>query len=239
MIISPLHKYVFVELPHTATTSIRRELCSIYDGQEILAKHSPYHKFLKTANAEQKQYFVFSSLRNPLDVVVTKYLKIKTNHNGGYTKPEHWQRNGAWIPDYELKQFKFVQDNDADFPTFFKKYYKFPYDNWSCLDHKQFDFVMRYENVQDDFSKAIQLIGMEQKRPLPVVNKTREKKDFISYYTPEIQEQAKRIFGPFMKKWGYEIPREWGDSSDLGTSELQLNLANIPRKLYWMYWKKY
>lgn len=238
MIISSLHKYVFVELPHTATTSIRRELCAIYDGQEILAKHSPYHKFLKTANAEQKKYFVFSSLRNPLDVVVTKYLKIKTNHNGSYTKSEHWKRNGAWIPDYELKQFKFVQDNDADFPTFFKKYYKVPYDNWSCLAHKQFDFVMRYENVQDDFSKAIQLIGIEQKRPLPVVNKTREKKDFISYYTPEIQEQAKRIFGPFMKKWGYEIPREWGDSSDLGTSELQLNLANIPRKLYWMYWKQ-
>ena len=40
---------------------------------------------------------------------------------------------------------------------------------------------MRYENVQDDFSKAIQLIGIQQKRPLPVVNKTREKKilDYI------------------------------------------------------------
>lgn len=40
---------------------------------------------------------------------------------------------------------------------------------------------MRYENVQDDFSKALQLIGIEQKQPLPVVNKTREKKilDYI------------------------------------------------------------
>jgi len=48
-------------------------------------------------------------------------------------------------------------------------------------------------------------------RPLPVVNKTGEKREaFWSYYTPEVQDYARRIFGPFMKEWGYEFPPEWG-----------------------------
>jgi hypothetical protein len=42
------------------------------------------------------------------------------------------------------------------------------------------------------------------------VNPTAGKRDFGSYYTPEIRERARWVFGPFMKKWGYELPAEWG-----------------------------
>lgn len=239
MIVSPVYKYVFIELPHTASTSINRELCAYYDGQKILSKHFPYHNFLRNANAEEKKYFVFSGIRNPLDVVVTKYFKLKNNHDEHFTKPRHWQKNGGWVTNYDLKQFKFIQDNHADFAVFFKKYYKFPYDNWSCLAHKQFDFVIRFENLQNDFLQVLQLIGIEPKRDLPLINKTGGKKEFISYYTPEIQDQAKRVFGPFMSKWGYDLPSEWGDNSNLGVNQLQLNVINIPRKFYWRYLKKY
>lgn len=239
MIISPIHKYVFVELPHTASTSIAKELLEHYDGHKRLAKHSPYNKFLSSANAEEKEYFVFSCIRNPLDVVITEYFRLKTNHKEAFTKPKKWKRNGGWVPNYQLRQFKFIQDNNADFATFFKRYYRVPYDSWSCLNHKQFDFVVRFENLQDDFSKLLYLLGIELKRDLPLSNKTGGKKDYLSYYTPDIQDQAKRVFSPFMKEWGYDFPPEWGNSSISQLRQVEFYLHRISRKLYWRYFKKY
>jgi hypothetical protein len=41
----------------------------------------------------------------------------------------------------------------------------------------------------DDFAEVLKLIGIEPKRPLPVVNKTvGRERDFVSYYTPETIE---------------------------------------------------
>lgn len=239
MIISHTYNYVFIELPHTASTSISQELRDNYDGHKVMTKHSPYNKFFRSASPEEKSYFVFSCIRNPLDVVVTEYFRLKTNHKEAFTNPKRWKRNGGWVPEYNLRQFKFIKDENADFAAFFKKYHKFPYDNWSCLDHERFNFLIRYENLQDDFSKVLYLLGIEQKRPLPINNKTGDKRDFISYYTPDIQDQAKKVFSPFMKKWNYEFPSEWGDNSVSTLSEIEFYLHGIPRKLYWKYLKRY
>ena len=43
MIISHKHKYVFVELPQTASSAIAKELKANYDGHEILFKQSPLY----------------------------------------------------------------------------------------------------------------------------------------------------------------------------------------------------
>jgi hypothetical protein len=239
MIISHKYKYLFVELPHTASTAVSQELRDNYDGHQILWKHSPYHQFLRIANTEEKSYFVFSCIRNPLDVVITEYFRIKTNHEGAYTDPKRWRRNGGWVPDYQLRQFNFIQDNNADFATFFKRFHKVPYDNWSCLAHKQFDFVIRFENLQSDFAKVLKLLGIEQKRALPLKNKTGNKQHFLSYYTPEIQGQAKRVFGPFMEKWDYDFPSEWGDNSVSWLGQVEFHLRSVPRKLYWRYLKSW
>lgn len=66
MVISDKYKYLFVELPHTGSTAISRELCEYYDGTQILSKHIFYHQFLKTATPKRKNYFVFSCIRKPL-----------------------------------------------------------------------------------------------------------------------------------------------------------------------------
>ncbi|MBA3404443.1 MAG: hypothetical protein H0U13_07160, partial [Gemmatimonadaceae bacterium] len=69
MIISDRHRYLFVELPRTGSTAIHRELCAMYDGEPILQKHATYGDFLKIATDDQRRYFVFSTVRNPLDDV--------------------------------------------------------------------------------------------------------------------------------------------------------------------------
>lgn len=57
---------LFVELPHTASTAISRELCDQYDGVTILRKHTRSHELLESATADQKRYRAFSCIRNLL-----------------------------------------------------------------------------------------------------------------------------------------------------------------------------
>lgn len=207
MIISHRYKYLFVELPHTGTTAISAELRELYDGTKILHKHAHYSEFLRTASPAERGYFTFSCIRNPLDVAVSLYFRHKTDHHGRYSKP----RGTVTRSDVEL--FRFIERTGADFPTYFRRVYArpLPYDNFSREAHAQFDFVMRFENLQDDFAKFLELVGIEPQRRLPMVNRTSERRaDFASYYTPDIIPRAKWVFGPFMERWKYELPPGWG-----------------------------
>ncbi len=238
MIISHQHKYLFVELPHTGSTAISHELRENYDGLSILHKHATYYQFLKVASAEEKQYFVFSCIRNPLDVAVTKYFRYKTNHNNRFTDPAKIARNRGIGNDANRKIFRFIQKTDVDFSTFFLRFYRIPYNSWASLNHKEFDFVIRFENLADDFAEVLRLVGIEPKRPLPIVNKTGgKKKDVVEYYSPEAIERAKRVFGPYMKEWGYEFPSEWGDVSISWWTRMEFELSTLFLKIYWRHLK--
>jgi len=242
MIISHKYKYVYVRLPHTASNTISKELCENYEGVSILREHAYYHEFLKIANVEEKRYFVFSGIRNPLDEAVSIYFRKKTNREDVFTEPELLRKHGGFFSNQDLKKFAYIRDHDIGFSAYFKAFYpliyihRFPYDNWSLLSHEKFNFVIRFEKLQKDFAEALKLLGIKQKRLLPVVNRTDErKKEFLSYYTPETYEQAKRVFGPFMKKWGYEFPSEWRGGSVPWWTQVHFQFLGIIRKLYWRY----
>jgi len=236
MIISHKHKYLFVELPRTGSSAIRRELCEHYDGVPILHKHATYYEFLKIANAEEKRYFVFAGIRNPLDDAVSLYFKRKNDHHGQWTKRAKPIRDRRLFDHVGMIEFNFIKNTDADFPTYFKRFYKIPYNNWSELSHRKFDFIIRFEHLQEDFAKMLKLIGIEQKRPLPVRNKTAGRdRNFLSYYTPEIIPRAKRVFGPYMKQWGYEFPPEWGETSVPWWNQAEFEAFNLVRHCYWRY----
>jgi hypothetical protein len=238
MIISHRYKYLFIEVPHTGTTAISRELREHYDGSPILRKHAHYSEFLKVATPEEQTYFAFAGIRNPLDEAVSLYFKYKTNHRGRFTRPRDTsaRRVKANVTRANVETFKFIQETNANFPAFFKKTYKLPYNNVSSLSYKYCDFIIRFENIQADFVKALQFIGIEPVRPLPHINKTGQKRrDFSLYYTPEIIDQAKRVFGPFMKKWGYTFPPEWGDNSISHWDQVEFQCVDIVRNFYWKY----
>ena len=165
MVISHKYKYLFIEVYRTGSTAISSELCELYDGEKILSKHSRYHEFLKIASEEEKKYFVFSGIRNPMDMVVSGYLKMKNDHKGRYTNPSEWRRNGGTISDKNLKLYQTVKD--LTFEEYFNKYFKLPYDNWTNVAHGKFDFIIKFENIQKDFSEVLRRLHIEQKRELP------------------------------------------------------------------------
>lgn len=233
MVISDKYKYLFVEMYNTGSTSISAELCEHYDGKQILKKHARYHEFLKIATEEQKKYFVFSGIRNPMDTIVTVYQKFAENHKGKYTNPDDWLENGGHVKQGRLKLFNDVQENKLTFQQYFMKYYKLPYDKWDRLDHKKFDYIIKFENIQNDFRTVLQKLNIEPVRDLPQLNKTSGKKSFIEYYTPEIRKRAIFVFGPFLEKWDYSFPPEWKVKKPTFVSKVLYNMLGAKRDRAW------
>ncbi|MFC2043162.1 hypothetical protein ACFLUA_03310 [Chloroflexota bacterium] len=71
---------------------------------------------------------------------------------------------------------------------------------------------MRFEHLQDDFKELLSKLDFIQIRAVPVTNITKGRnKNWGKYYTPELIQKAKIICGPFMGKWGYKFPPDWGE----------------------------
>lgn len=208
MIISRRHRYLFVEVPNTASTAIAKELVTHYGGERVLHKHATLGEFLKTPEGRSGTYFVFSTVRHPLDAALTVYFKMKSNHKGRFTSAR--LRHTPSVTDRHVDQFEFTQEG-GDFPAFFKKFRTSVYNNYYLLLHDRFDYVMRFERLQEDFAEVLRRIGIEQVQPIPHVNPTGGKpRDFWQFYTEEIRDQAMRLYWPYMRRWGYQFPAQWG-----------------------------
>lgn len=238
MVISHEHRYLFIETPRTASVSISVELCNLYGGQSILNRHSNYFEFERIATEEEKKYFVFSTIRNPLDEIVSLYFKLKTDHRGAYTDPSRFLRKGGHVTRQMKKKYEFIYTNNADFETFFKRFYKFPYNSVLYLNRKHCDFIIRFENLQEDFLKVLELLNIPQKRTLPRTNITEERiKSYLDYYYPTCIDSSKKIFGPFLADWGYPYPENWGDYSVTKYEQWRYKFVSQLRVLYWRYFR--
>ena len=235
MIISHRYRYLFVELPRTGSTAIRRELRELYDGQPILHKHATYEEFLKVATDEEKRYFVFSGIRNPLDDAVSRYFKLRTDHKQRFS--ERPGKHKRWLNRIiDRRMVGFLRRTDADFAHYFMRHHILPYDRWSSLSHARFDFIIRFESLADDFAEALRRIGIEPQRPLPQVNPTAARsRDYRDYYPPRTRARARRVFGPFMERWGYAFPPEWGIARPTRGDRAQYSAFSFLASIYWRY----
>lgn len=235
MIISHQYEYIFIELPRTGTTAIHKELLEKYGGKEILYKHATYREFLKNASSSEKDYFVFSCIRNPLDRVVSLFLKMKYKQ-GVYSDKAFKEKRGIIQKLYFDRRFKYIQKYNANFSDYFKKFFIIPYDDFSCLDHSQFDYVIQFENLQNDFSEVLELLNIKQKRPLPVINKTDKKEDnYLKYFTNNIRRKSVKIFGPWMSLNNYDLPKSW-ERYPLNTLDfIRFKFFRLLRKFFYLY----
>jgi len=222
MIISDQHRFVFVEVPHTGSHSISEQLVAHYGGRPILRKHANVTQFLGQATRDQKSYFKFATVRNPLDAAATDYAKLKNNHKGQFTNPAMLMENGGHVTKDHLREYNFIEENNADFSAFFRKFRAKLYNNWFLIGDQHFDYVLRLEALNEGFSEVLQRLDISQVEPIPHVNKTKGKdKSYDDYFTPDIYQLASACYGPFMQKWGYEFPESWGNVVTPGLARLQ------------------
>ena len=238
MVISHKYKYIFIEFPLTGSTSISRALVDEYSGEKILFKHATYIDFLKNATEQEKKYFVFTCIRNPLDVVVSHYFKYRTDHRGRYSRLKKNRGINKIIYKYQLKRFNYA--SQSTFNDYFLKYYKLPYNSWSTISHPYCDFVIRFENLSGDYFEALRRIGIHNPLPLLKANTTNKNKaDFISCYSTKSIVRAKKVFGIYMGLLEYEFPKEWGEVNIAIKEKILFKLQNIYKHLYWKYLRYY
>ncbi len=231
MIISHQHRYLFIEVPLTASWAIRHELCEFYGGEPILHKHASHPEFLHAASPDEKDYFVFATVRNPLDKAVSRYFKLKTNHKGAFTDPEALK--AGLVDSADLEKFRFIQQTDADFESYFLRYHRRPFSSMIDLSSGHLDFVIRSENLQSDFATVLRRLSLESVRPISVMNKTQNRRsDWRIYYTPATVELARRMFGPFMRRWAYKFPTEWGPTEASRQDEWAYKVLGMARRQY-------
>ena len=242
MIISHRHRYVFVELTLTGSPAIAKELAELYAGETFLRKHSTYQDFLREADPAWHGYFVFSGIRHPLDQVVSRYSKLQSDHKGKYsglakgTAPHARGLHFRILAWFQARRFAFVNEGDASFAAFLRRFYRVPYSDWSVMSHKQFNAVTRFETLAEDFDRVLRAIGIEPVRPLPWRNKTQDKADWQAYFADaDVRQHAVRVFGPFMKYWGYEFPADWGRCEPSAGDESMYRLLTGARTLYWRF----
>jgi len=234
MIISHKYKFLFIGLPFSASSAITKELYKEYEGKPYLRKHSLYHEFLKVATEEEKKYFIFSVLRNPMEIVVTVYEKMKANAKGNFTNPDLFTENGGHINKKQRERFNFIHNNNASFQEYFKKFFNKPFDNFSRLTIDNCDYVIRYENISEEYKTALVKAGIKNPKELPVANKTSGKKeDLNEYYTEDIQNLALFVFGPFLEKYEYDIPRNWKFQKIPFSAYFLFHVGGIIRKWKW------
>ena len=238
MIISHKHKFVFVGLPFSASSAISKELHQMYEGQARLSKHSLYQDFVKSASKEELNYFVFAVIRNPMEIVVTVYEKMKANAKGNFTNSKLFSENGGHITKKHRERFNYIHQKNATFQQYFVRYFNKPYDNLVSLTIDSCDYIIRYENIENDYVEALKKAGVNEPRKLPVANKTVGKKnDMLSYYTDEIKDQAIYVFAPFFKKYNYHFPQKWGIIKPSIKSLLYFEAVSILRKINYKYFK--
>jgi len=239
MIISHKYKFLFIGLPFSASSAISKELHLQYDGEPYLRKHSLYHEFKNVATKTELRYFVFAVLRNPMEIAVTVYEKMKANAKGNFTNHELFSENGGHITKQHRERFNYIKDNNPSFQQYFKKFHQKPYDNLSSLTIDNCDFVIKYETISEDYLLALKKAGVSNPKPLPVANKTVGKKnDILAYYTNDIKEISIAVFGPILEKYNYSFPEVWGEVKIPLKSKLEFLVLGILRKLNQKYFKK-
>jgi hypothetical protein len=232
MVISDRHRYVFVEVPQTASSALAAELIENYAGRRIFRKHTDYLRFHRSATPEEREYRVLAAVRNPLDIVVSKFVKARDDHREVYGSNR--SRSAPWGYRFrpEAREFAFIAKNGPEFDKFVRRFFRRTYNNRACLlpPHAH---VLRYERLNEDFQKWLGSIGLEAVRPIPFRHRTEGKdRNFEEWYAGDLRRHAVRVFGPYMRRWGYDFPPDWPKVPVSAAAEAMFRADTVLRRFY-------
>jgi Sulfotransferase family len=216
MIISHKNKYIQVLNGGTGSSSMSLDLLKFYDGEEILWKHAKLRDMGPELLAQTNEYFTFAGVRNPLDRIITMYIRNLTEPVAKVREDMlKAQRDGALLEakglETEFKRREFTQMHSLSFPEFFERFLKGG--KWNAhkeLDTGRVSYIYRYETLQTDFSNILAHLKLKQVRELPNTNPTAGKNpDYLSYYTSSIIPGVMKYTEESMRVLGYSFPSEW------------------------------
>jgi chondroitin 4-sulfotransferase 11 len=175
-VISHKHKYIFIHIPKTAGTSIKKYLSSFRSKEDYQSPEDPLENFghnklsyyeFKYKNIED--FYKFCFIRNPYDRMVSLYK---------YTK--------KWLK-FNYSFLKFCQSIKIG-----KKYtnniiWEDHYEPQSNYISSKINFIGRTETINDDFKKICKDINVPYKK-LPQLNDSNKESIYICKECSQIIE---------------------------------------------------
>jgi hypothetical protein len=206
MIISELHKFIFVAIPKTGTHSVRRalrehmgprdleqvglfvqrqlpipELARIGHGHISLAQLRPYLK-----PEEFESFFKFAFVRNPFDRFVS-YASFITREVG------HFDRDPQKVMRY------FIANPPMDHILFRPQHELVTDEKGELLT----DYVGRVEQMQESYDAVAAKIGI----PTAVLDKVNASKrlDYRQYYDQALIDGVAKLYARDLELFGYKF----------------------------------
>jgi hypothetical protein len=161
-------KIVWSRIPKNASTSMVHSMIPRLDSDGYVPKDM--------IDLENK--FIFCVCRNPYDRLVSAW------RNRLHEMRVSWNENfvGLSFPQFVLR----LEDMDhKDMDYHFRPQYTF-------VQHLDIDYVARFETVQKDWDYLSTL--SDRFGPLKHDKRSRRKKDWREYYTPELIQIVQRVF---------------------------------------------
>lgn len=202
------HKFIFVHIPKTGGTAIEKVFDESADVKDVRHKHDSLRVLLEL-DGQMMQYFKFSVVRNPFDLVCSMYYYM---WHSQYSWPIKWR--SAMPKDILLMSFEdWVQHPEFNAATlrtgelFILKSHENSGDvlqsdwlvNWNgdiALDH-----LCRFESLQSDFDVVCHKIGVSP-QSLKYIFKSKTI-GYRDYYNRQTKRIVARKYEKDIDSFGY------------------------------------
>jgi len=201
-VISFDRKFIFTKIGKTGGTSIQNDLLKQTKSYDHL---NHWHITEDLNGHDPSKYFKFAFIRNPWDRMVSKWFFIQQ----GFDFQEHYY--GHTFRDYILdteNKFK-LKPCEKHSPKITELHNKVSpwdtYTDWISNEDGEIlcDFVGRFENLQVDYNRICDIIGID-KTILPIINKT-DREDYRIYYDDDMIEVVANKYKKDIKLFKYEF----------------------------------
>ena len=222
---SSRYQYIFFANPQTASKAIARTLQESLEGEpvpdreitragEVIAKkhHATWRQLQEAGLMTREQLdalFKFTSVRNPYDLLVSRYLKRKGRFVNEPEKYRWAQANpkikasmdaAAEQPFAEWVQGQLHKHRESG------KTIKGPLE---YLDHA--DYVIRFEALQDGFNEVLSRLGVTDPIMIISENVTSEraegtkKRHYTEFYDDASRDLVAKVDAPILERFGYRF----------------------------------
>ncbi|MDZ7813829.1 MAG: sulfotransferase family 2 domain-containing protein [Ideonella sp.] len=218
-------RYLFLASPQTGSKAIKKTLIEQFQGKQIpetgkhkngkqvLKKHHTTLKMLLNSElltqAQIDQAFKFTGVRNPFDLLVSRYMKHRARHTSQSEDPD-WARQNPDLAARAKQAFdlpfpEWVQAVHADVVAADRDF-KGP-----LLYLEGADYVIRFERLQEGFDEVLRKIGVEGQHVVAPYNVTTErvegsqKKDYRELYDDASKALVQKLYGPVLDRFGYSF----------------------------------
>ncbi len=179
-------RYIFIHVPKTGGQSIT---AALVDGSPERGKHIPL------SSAQRRGRFAFGFVRNPWDRMVSHYrfhCQSPPLPSDNYSRDDTVNMGfKAWLM---TDQFYLKEDFNHEMPPMQRR----PQLWWLGGA----DFIGRFENIEADFARAVELAGAVGALPLGHINATGGG-DWRDDYDTESLAFVAKHFAPDIERFGY------------------------------------